>query len=98
MLRASLETLFQLHAVWKSPCVVSPIIEAHRADQRTVVDRALRWKSDRLRDALEKGISAEELKTLQASKVPGVNLYQMAVAGRHGGLVPALVYPAKFSR
>lgn len=69
MLRASLETLFQLHAIWRQPPVAALIIGAHAADQHTVAEKVSRWKSEQLRDAVQKGITAQELETLQASKV-----------------------------
>lgn len=81
MLRASLETLFQMHALWRQPAYAEIIIEAHRADQRTVAERASRWKSEGLRDALRRGISEAELEVLQTAKAPPVNLYQAAVKG-----------------
>jgi hypothetical protein len=78
MLRTAIETLFQLGAIYRDPNATSKIIASHDADRRTVADRMLRWKSERLRDAIRSEISEDELLELKASKAPGLNVYDLA--------------------
>ena len=78
MLRAAIETLFQLGAIYRDPPSTSKIIASHDADRRTVADRMLRWKSESLRNAIRSGISEDELLALKASKAPKLNVYELA--------------------
>lgn len=78
MLRAAIETLFQLGAIYREPFVTSKIINAHDADRRTIADRMLRWKSEEPRDAIRNEISEDELHALKASKAAGLNVYELA--------------------
>ncbi|MGZ8163566.1 MAG: DUF5677 domain-containing protein [Halobacteriota archaeon] len=80
MLRASLESLLPLGAIYRNPSVVPKLLQSHEADKRTIADRMMRWKSPELRGAIAGKISDDELKTLAASKAPSVNLFDLASA------------------
>lgn len=80
ILRASLETLFALGAIYRKPALVPELVQSHEADKRTVADRMLRWKSPELRSVVEQQITEAELKTLLASKARSTNQFELACA------------------
>jgi len=80
ILRASIETLFALGAIYRKPELTDELVQSHEADKRTVADRMLRWKSPELRAAVEKQITESELRAFLTSKARSINHFELARA------------------
>ena len=78
VLRAGLESLFQLAALAKDIAIAPTLLASHDADRRTLADRIKRWRDPALRASIDSQLSEADLSAMAAGTGKPVNIYELA--------------------
>jgi hypothetical protein len=78
VLRAGLESLFQLAALAKDGTIAPGLLASHDADKRTLVDRIKRWRDPALRASIDSQLSEQDLLAMSRGIGKPVNIYELA--------------------
>ena len=78
VLRAGLESLFQLAALAEDPRIAPSLLASHDADRRTLADRIRRWRDPALRASMDSQLSEADLSAMSAGTGKPINIYKFA--------------------
>jgi Family of unknown function (DUF5677) len=78
VLRAGLESLFQLAALAKDRTIAPRLLASHDADRRTLADRIRRWRDPALRASIDSQLSEADLAAMSAGTGKSINIYDLA--------------------
>jgi hypothetical protein len=97
VLRASLEALFSLAALAKSPEVIERLVASHEAEQRRAARNVGLWKDPALRAVAEREKASGRLSAALASTAVGISAYELAVIGDNEDLYRTLYMSLSWS-
>lgn len=78
VLRAGLESLFQLAALAKDRTIAPSLVASHDADLRTLADRIRRLRDPALRASIDSQLSEADLSAMSAGTGKSLNIYELA--------------------